>query len=110
MAICAESNIYDLNFPPSIKDQLRFKCDKLTINSVLFMDMFKEPIQNIIHEIRTIFQHERGSNVSAIMMAGGFSETNVLQNAVQKAFSDIEVFIPVEGSLSVLKRSGYIWS
>jgi hypothetical protein len=67
------------------------------------MDMFKEPIQNIIHEIRTIFQHERYSNVSAIMMVGGFSEADVLQNAVQKAFSDIEVFIPVDGSLSVLK-------
>jgi actin-like ATPase involved in cell morphogenesis len=71
--------------------QLRFKRDKLTINSELFMDMFQEPIQNIIHEIRTIFQHERCSDVSAIMMVGGFSEADVLQNAVQKAFSDIEV-------------------
>ena len=84
-------------------EQLRFKREKLTINSELFMDMFKEPIQNIIHEIRTIFQHERCSNVSAIMMVGGFSEADVLQIAVQKAFSDIEVFIPVDGSLSVLK-------
>ena len=54
-------------------------------------------------KLRTIFQHERCSNVSAIMMVGGFSEADVLQNAVQKAFSDIEVFIPVDGSLSVLK-------
>jgi hypothetical protein len=30
------------------------------------------------------------------MMVGGFSEADVLQNAVQKTFSDIEVFIPVE--------------
>ena len=84
-------------------EQIRFKRDKLTINSELFMEMFKEPIQNIIHAIRTIFQHERCSNVSAIMMVGGFAEADVLQNAVQKAFSDIEVFIPVDGSLSVLK-------
>jgi hypothetical protein len=84
-------------------EQLRFKRDKLTINSGLFMDMFNEPIQNIMHEIRTIFQHERCSDVSAIMMVGGFSEADVLQNAVQKAFSDIEVFILVDGSLSVLK-------
>ena len=84
-------------------EQLRFKRDKLTINSELFMDMFKEPIQNIIHAIRTIFQHERCSDVSAIMMVGGFSEADVLQNVVRKAFSDIEVFIPVDGSLSVLK-------
>ena len=84
-------------------EQLRFKRDKLTINSELFMDMFQEPIQNIIHEIRTIFQHERCSDVSAIMMVGGFSEADDLQNAVQKAFSNIEVFIPVDGSHSVLK-------
>ena len=84
-------------------EQLRFKREKLTINSVLFMDMFKEPIQKIIHEIRTIFQHERCSDVSAIMMVGGFSEADVLQSAVQKAFTDIKVFIPVDGSLSVLK-------
>ena len=84
-------------------EQLRFKREKLTINSVLFMNMFKEPIQKIIHEIRTIFQHERCSDVSAIMMVGGFSEADVLQSAVQKAFTNIEVFIPVDGSLSVLK-------
>jgi hypothetical protein len=68
------------------------------------MDMFKEPIQNIIHEISTIFQHERCSYVSAIMMIGRFSEADVSQ----KAFSDIEVFIPVDGSLC-FKRSDYIW-
>ena len=85
-------------------EQLRFKRDKLTIKSVLFMDMFKEPIQNIIHEISTIFQHERCSYVSAIMMIGRFSEADVSQ----KVFSDIEVFIPVDGSLC-FKRSDYIW-
>jgi hypothetical protein len=37
------------------------------------------------------------------MMVGGFSEADVLQSAVQKAFTNIEVFIPVDGSLSVLK-------
>ena len=67
------------------------------------MGMFKEPIQKIIHEIRTIFQHERCTDVSAIMMVGGFSEADVLQSAVQKAFTNIKVFIPVDGSLSVLK-------
>jgi molecular chaperone DnaK (HSP70) len=67
------------------------------------MEMFKEPIQNIIHAIRTIFQHKRCSDVSAIMMVGGFSEADVVQYAVQKAFSDKDVFIPVDGSLSVLK-------
>ena len=36
-------------------------------------------------------------------MVGGFSGADVLQNAVQKAFSDIDVFLPVDGSLSVLK-------
>jgi hypothetical protein len=33
-------------------EQLHFKREKLTISSELFMDMFKEPIQNIIHEIK----------------------------------------------------------
>jgi len=65
-------------------EQLRFKREKLTINSVLFMDMFKEPIQNIIHEIRTIFQHERCTYVSVVMMVGGFSEVDVIQNALKK--------------------------
>jgi hypothetical protein len=33
-------------------EQIHFKREKLTISSELFMDMFKEPIQNIIHEIK----------------------------------------------------------
>jgi hypothetical protein len=84
-------------------EQLRFKREKLTISSVLFMDMFKEPIQKIIHEISTIVHHESCFGVSAIMMVGGFSEADVLQSAVQKAFTEIAIFIPVDGSLSVLK-------
>jgi len=84
MAIFQDKNMHYLNFLPPPKDQIRVKREKLTINSVLFMDMFKELIQNIIHEIRTIFQHERCSDVSAIMMVGGFSEVDVIQNALKK--------------------------
>ena len=73
-------------FPTSPQRPNSFKGEKLTINSVLFMDMFKEPIQKIMHEIRAIFQHERCSDVSVIMMVGGFSEAGVLQNAVKKHF------------------------
>ncbi|VDI61860.1 Hypothetical predicted protein [Mytilus galloprovincialis] len=36
-------------------------------------------------------------------MAGGFSEADTLQHAIKKQFQSLELFIPLDGSLSVLK-------
>ncbi|CAG2250413.1 unnamed protein product [Mytilus edulis] len=82
---------------------VRLKRDKLLIAGSLFETFFSETIKKIIDELISILKNERCSDVSAIMMAGGFSEADILQHAIKKQFQSLEVFIPIDGSLSVLK-------
>ncbi|XP_063447158.1 heat shock 70 kDa protein 12A-like [Mytilus trossulus] len=84
-------------------ETVRLKRDKLSIAGSLVETFFSETIRNIIDEVVSILKHERCSDVSAIMMAGGFSEADTLQHAIKKQFQSLEVFIPTDGSLSVLK-------
>ncbi|XP_071129000.1 heat shock 70 kDa protein 12A-like [Mytilus edulis] len=84
-------------------ETVRLKRDKLSIAGSLVEAFFSETIQMIIDEVLSILKHERCSDVSAIMMAGGFSEADILQHAIKKQFQSLEIFIPLDGSLSVLK-------
>ncbi|XP_063447157.1 heat shock 70 kDa protein 12A-like [Mytilus trossulus] len=84
-------------------ETVRLKRDKLSFAGSLVEIFFSETIRNIIDEVVSILKHERCSDVSAIMMAGGFSEANTLQHAIKKKFRSLEIFIPLDGSLSVLK-------
>jgi hypothetical protein len=36
-------------------------------------------------------------------MVGGFSESEILQIEIRNAFPDLQLFIPMEGGVSVLK-------
>ncbi|XP_063447154.1 heat shock 70 kDa protein 12A-like [Mytilus trossulus] len=82
---------------------VRLKRDKLSIAGSLVETFFSETIKMIIDEVVSILKHERCSDVSAIMMAGGFSEADTLQHAIKRQFQSLEVFIPLDGSLAVLK-------
>ncbi|CAG2224154.1 unnamed protein product [Mytilus edulis] len=101
-------DIEHLDVPTAItrsrfNEHLRLKRDKLSIAGSLVETFFTETIQMIIDEVLSILKHERCSDVSAIMMAGGFSEADTLQNAIKKQFQSLEVFIPTDGALAVLK-------
>ncbi|XP_063419923.1 heat shock 70 kDa protein 12A-like [Mytilus trossulus] len=82
--------------------KLRVKRDKLFINRELFQSFYSESISMTIKEIKDILKHDRCRDVSAVMLVGGFSECPMLQKAIKDAL-ELEVFIPVEGGLSVLK-------
>ncbi|CAG2212107.1 unnamed protein product [Mytilus edulis] len=84
-------------------ETVRLKRDKLSIAGSLVETFFSETIRMIIDEVVSILKNERCSDVSAIMMAGGFSEADTLQHAIKKQFQSLEIFIPLDGSLSVLK-------
>ncbi|CAC5422722.1 unnamed protein product [Mytilus coruscus] len=82
--------------------KLKVKRDKLFIDRELFQSFYSESISMTIKEIKDILKHDRCRDVSAVMLVGGFSECPMLQKAVKEAL-ELEVFIPVEGGLSVLK-------
>lgn len=96
---CSISNIIENS---RFSGKLRVKRDKLFIDRELFQSFYSESISMTIKEIKDILKHDRCRDVSAVMLVGGFSECPMLQEAIKDAL-DLEVFIPVEGGLSVLK-------
>ncbi|XP_063447156.1 heat shock 70 kDa protein 12A-like [Mytilus trossulus] len=103
LSLIEESDILTAIASSRFKETIRLKRDKLLIAESLFETFFSEPIQMIIEKILSILKSETCSDVSAIMMAGGFSEADILQDAIKKEFQSLEVFVPIDGSLSVLK-------
>lgn len=96
---CSISNIIENS---RFSGKLRVKRDKLFINRELLQSFYSESISMTIKEIKDILKHDRCRDVSAVMLVGGFSECPMLQKAIKDAL-ELEVFIPVEGGLSVLK-------
>ena len=98
-----DCSIDDLIKDSSFKEDLKSRRDKMFIKPELFKTFFKESCDLTIMEIRDILDHPRCEDVSAVMMVGGYSESDMLQNAVKVAYPDLEVFVPVDGGVSVLK-------
>lgn len=103
IADSVDSSIDSVINESTFKDKISTKRDKMFIKPDLFQTFFKESCDLTVEEIRSVLNHPRCEDVSAIMMVGGFSESDVLQDAVKKAFPELEVFVPVDGGLSVLK-------
>ena len=68
-------------------------------------------IQGITHHLEKLFQDKKLSKVEKILMVGGFSECDIVQNAIKRAFPKKKVIVPHEAGLIVLKGAvffGYL--
>ena len=79
--------------------------DKLSIKSEFMKSIFQSVTKNIIEHIDTILADDHVKNCSLILLVGGFSESEIVQNEIRKKFETEErrVIIPAEAGLSVLK-------
>lgn len=85
------------------KDQIIVKRDKMRIKLTLFETFFQPPCSGIIKHMEQLFQSPNVRDVKKILMVGGFSESWILQECIQKAFPDRQVIVPKEASLAVLR-------
>lgn len=83
------------------KDNFRMISYKLRINS--FETFFQPACDGIITHVKKWLQNLELRNVNKILMAGGFSESSILQDAIRNAFPDCQVIIPEDASLAVLR-------
>lgn len=83
--------------------KLRLKRDRLFINAEIFVDFFKNSLNKLLTDIHEVLRHERCLGVTAIMLVGGFAECQLLRDAIKHNFEKMNVFVPIEGGLSVLK-------
>ncbi|KAK3588040.1 hypothetical protein CHS0354_012086 [Potamilus streckersoni] len=75
--------------------------DKMHIEGSVISALFDDVKKNIIQQMKEVLiQHPK---VNTILMVGGFSESDIIKQAVQKAFDLKKVIIPSEARLAVVK-------
>lgn len=74
--------------------------DKMKFASELIKSLFDNAIVKTIEYLTDVMQD---SDIKAILMVGGFSESPLLQHAVKSAFPGVDVVIPKNASSAILR-------
>lgn len=84
-------------------EHLSSKRDRLNIHKDLIVKLFKPSIDSIIKFMRDIFAQNHLKGVSDIIMVGGFSQCKLIGDSVKQAFQGLNIVIPNDADLAVLK-------
>lgn len=86
------------------KDGVNFNKQKLHISPEVFRGLFKSTIDELIKHIRKLLNNDKLSGLNTILMVGGFSECELIQDAVRAEIgAPRRLIIPEEAGLAVLK-------
>ncbi|XP_022321480.2 heat shock 70 kDa protein 12A-like isoform X1 [Crassostrea virginica] len=84
-------------------DSLKWEGDKMRMKKELFQSFFKPSCDEIVNHVGKLLADPKVVGTNVILMVGGFSESEIVQNAVRSAFPKCRVVIPQEAGLAVLK-------
>ncbi|XP_053373620.1 heat shock 70 kDa protein 12B-like [Mercenaria mercenaria] len=87
------------NFSTSVKKRR----DRLHIDNEIFLRMFKMSKDNLVTFVENLLRKPELRNVKTLMMVGGFSEADIMKNAVKSAFPNRQVIVPEQAGLAVVK-------
>ena len=87
----------------SYADSLKWSGDKLRMKQEVFQSFFKPSSEKIVNHIRKLLERPNVRDTKIILMVGGFSESEIVQDAVRSAFPEYRIVIPQEAGLAVLK-------
>lgn len=82
---------------------LKWVGDKVKIKEDLFQSFFDPANDKIVHYIREILSKPEVNETKVILMVGGFSEWEIVQDAIRKAFPECCVLVPLQAGVAVLK-------
>ena len=83
--------------------KLRLIGDKLSLSPDILRGFFGKSIEKINHHIKTLLHDPELSGVKHIFMVGGFSLSEVLQDAVKREFPRLDVRSVVHANSAVLR-------
>lgn len=84
-------------------DKIKLNKDKLNIDIEFLKSLFQTTIANIISLIKNVLSQGPARQVRTILLVGGFSECQLVRQAVLQEFSDKTVISPEEPSLAIMK-------
>ena len=86
------------------KMSVNYVRQKLHISPEAFRDLFKPTIDSLIRLIGKLLDNPKLSDLRTILMVGGFSECELVQDAIRdKIGTSMKLIIPDEAGLAVLK-------
>ncbi|KAL3871047.1 hypothetical protein ACJMK2_039070 [Sinanodonta woodiana] len=77
--------------------------DKIKLKSSILESLFNYSVHNIVHHVSKQLQERVVGNLESIIMVGGYSECQLLQDAIRSNFPTMNVIIPTDPGLAVLK-------
>ena len=83
------------------------KTKKMNFEPSKFKDFFKEAVDGTIRHIDGVLSKQECSDLRDIIIVGGFSESEVLKNALKEAFGLYNLRMPSEPGLAVLAGAVY---
>lgn len=86
------------------KDRLRYSKRKLYLESDCFRDLFRETNTRIVAFIQKVLSYPELSDVCTVLLVGGYSECELLQNMINKTLErSVTVFIPESADIGVME-------
>lgn len=82
---------------------LKWYGGKMQIDIDLFQSFFDPANKKIVHCIREMLSKPEVKETNVILMVGSFSECEIVQEAIRKAFPECQVVVPYEAGLAILK-------
>ena len=77
--------------------------NKLVFTAVVINELFKEQCEDIVKQVSRFLEKDKLTNVSAVVMVGGFSESVILQQTIKQSFPYLKIIVAKDSSLCVLK-------
>lgn len=81
----------------------RLIADKITLTAHLMKSFYSKILKKITEHIRSLLMNPDLHGVSHIVMIGGFSESDVLQNAIRTEFPNIDMITVPQTSSAVVR-------
>lgn len=83
--------------------KIKFTGDRMHINADTWVELFKSCCDKIINHISDLLSHPAVQDTSVFLLVGGVSSCDIIQNNIKCAFPKINVIIPNEPELAVMK-------
>ncbi|XP_052780579.1 heat shock 70 kDa protein 12B-like [Mya arenaria] len=87
------------------RERIQLHGNKIRVDVDIVIKLFSEPVTSILNHVSTLLEESAVRGCNTIVMVGGFSESPILQERVQKHFSGMSVIVPNEAGLAVLKSA-----
>ncbi|XP_052760640.1 heat shock 70 kDa protein 12A-like [Mya arenaria] len=84
------------------KQSIRQDKDKMKIDTKVLVSLFDTTLESIVSHVSTLFQ-ETAQDCKTILMVGGLSDSELLQEKVKSVFKNKSPIVPLDAGLAVLK-------